>query len=203
MAGGTNDSRAPVAPIVAATGPGIMSPVKNQSVVRQIGSLFDGGSVAGLTDRQLIERFTGGARCRRRGGLRRARESAWANGPGHLPPTAGRSAPRRRRLSGCLPGSGTQSPLDWRSRPPGELAVRCCAPHGQEGARPTRSPTQERGIRLDQISRLGLDYCKRSRWARPPNRRSWPVNTPRFSIPRSTACPGHFACRSCSITSRD
>ena len=35
-----------------------MSPVKNQSVVRQIGSLFDGGSVAGLTDRQLIERFT-------------------------------------------------------------------------------------------------------------------------------------------------
>ncbi len=28
------------------------------SVVRQIGSLFDGGSVAGLSDRQLIERFT-------------------------------------------------------------------------------------------------------------------------------------------------
>jgi RNA polymerase sigma factor (sigma-70 family) len=35
-----------------------MSPVKNQSVVRQIGSLFDGLSVAGLTDRQLIEQFT-------------------------------------------------------------------------------------------------------------------------------------------------
>jgi RNA polymerase sigma factor (sigma-70 family) len=35
-----------------------MSPVTTQSVVRQIGSLFDGGSVAGLTDRQLIERFT-------------------------------------------------------------------------------------------------------------------------------------------------
>ncbi len=28
------------------------------SVVRQLESLFDGGSVAGLTDRQLIERFT-------------------------------------------------------------------------------------------------------------------------------------------------
>ncbi len=28
------------------------------SVVRQIGSLFDGGSVAGLSDRQLLERFT-------------------------------------------------------------------------------------------------------------------------------------------------
>src|SRR5580658_6512149 len=34
-----------------------MSPVTTPSVVRQIGSLFDGGSVAGLTDRQLIERF--------------------------------------------------------------------------------------------------------------------------------------------------
>ena len=30
------------------------------SVVRQIESLFDGGSVAGLTDRQLLERFTTG-----------------------------------------------------------------------------------------------------------------------------------------------
>ena len=28
-----------------------------QSVVHQIGSLFDGGSVSGLSDRQLIERF--------------------------------------------------------------------------------------------------------------------------------------------------
>ncbi len=34
-----------------------MSPVATPSLVRQIGSLFDGGSVAGLTDCQLIERF--------------------------------------------------------------------------------------------------------------------------------------------------
>ena len=34
-----------------------MPPVATSSVVRQIGSLFDGGSVAGLTDRELIERF--------------------------------------------------------------------------------------------------------------------------------------------------
>jgi RNA polymerase sigma factor (sigma-70 family) len=34
-----------------------MSPVTTPSVVRQIGSLFDGGSVVGLSDRQLIERF--------------------------------------------------------------------------------------------------------------------------------------------------
>ena len=47
--------------ILTARGPGGMSPVTTPSVVRQIGSLFDGGSVAGLTDRQLIERFTGDA----------------------------------------------------------------------------------------------------------------------------------------------
>ena len=35
-----------------------MSPVTTSSVARQIESLFDGASVAGLTDRQLIERFT-------------------------------------------------------------------------------------------------------------------------------------------------
>jgi RNA polymerase sigma factor (sigma-70 family) len=34
-----------------------MPSVTTPSVVRQIGSLFDGGSVVGLTDRQLIERF--------------------------------------------------------------------------------------------------------------------------------------------------
>jgi hypothetical protein len=34
-----------------------MSPAITSSVARQIGSLFDGGSVAGMSDRQLIERF--------------------------------------------------------------------------------------------------------------------------------------------------
>src|SRR4051812_15746283 len=34
-----------------------MANVVSGSVVRQIGSLFDGGSVAGLSDRQLLERF--------------------------------------------------------------------------------------------------------------------------------------------------
>jgi RNA polymerase sigma factor (sigma-70 family) len=34
-----------------------MSPGTTPSVARQLGSLFDGGSVAGLSDRQLLERF--------------------------------------------------------------------------------------------------------------------------------------------------
>ena len=32
------------------------------SIVRQLGALFDGGSAAGLSDRQLIERFVGATR---------------------------------------------------------------------------------------------------------------------------------------------
>ncbi len=34
-----------------------MSPATTPSVIRQLGSLFDGGSVAGLSDRQLLDRF--------------------------------------------------------------------------------------------------------------------------------------------------
>ena len=55
--GDEKTSRAPGAPISTARGPDGMSFVTTPSVVRQMGSLFDGGSVAGLTDRQLIERF--------------------------------------------------------------------------------------------------------------------------------------------------
>ena len=39
-----------------------MAHVASASVVRQLGSLFEGGSVAGLSDRQLLERFTAGGR---------------------------------------------------------------------------------------------------------------------------------------------
>src|ERR1700677_3084748 len=35
-----------------------MATVASASLVRQLGSLFEGGSVAGLSDRQLLERFT-------------------------------------------------------------------------------------------------------------------------------------------------
>ena len=47
-----------------------MAPVASSSLARQLGSLFEGGSAAGLSDRQLLERFT------RRGGP--ADEAAFA-----------------------------------------------------------------------------------------------------------------------------
>jgi RNA polymerase sigma factor (sigma-70 family) len=37
-----------------------MARVASESVARQLGSLFDGGTVAGLSDRQLLERFSAG-----------------------------------------------------------------------------------------------------------------------------------------------
>jgi RNA polymerase sigma factor (sigma-70 family) len=55
--GDEKPSSAPGAPTSIVRGPDGMSSVTTPSVVRQIGSLFDGGSVVGLTDRQLIERF--------------------------------------------------------------------------------------------------------------------------------------------------
>ena len=39
-----------------------MAHVATGSVVRQLGTLFEGGSVAGLSDRQLLERYTAGGR---------------------------------------------------------------------------------------------------------------------------------------------
>src|SRR5262245_61578759 len=37
-----------------------MAQMASGSVIRQLGALFEGGSVAGLSDRQLLERFTAG-----------------------------------------------------------------------------------------------------------------------------------------------
>ena len=39
-----------------------MANVTTQSVVRQIESLYGGGSITGMTDRQLVERFVMRAR---------------------------------------------------------------------------------------------------------------------------------------------
>ena len=87
-----------------------MAPVTTPSVVRQIESLFDGGSVAGLSDRQLLERFIA-----RRDA---AGEAAFAalvarhgpDGPGRLPAAPGRPPSCRGRLPGRLPRPGSQGP---------------------------------------------------------------------------------------------
>ena len=45
-------------PVLCAKGSGGMAYVASASLTRQLGALFEGGSAAGLSDRQLLERFT-------------------------------------------------------------------------------------------------------------------------------------------------
>ena len=171
-------------------------------VVRQLGSLFEGGSVAGLSDRQLLERFTAQQRCRRRGRLRRAGEPARADGPGRLPAAPGRPPPCRGCLPGRLPGPGPQGPVDPRPRPAGQLAVRGRAPDGTVRQAPARTPAQERGGRFHEAPGSGL--VRRGRADGPSGRTAG--DRPRAgrgpAPARSTACPGRSACRWCSATSK-
>ena len=86
------------------------------SLTRQLGALFEGGSTAGLSDRQLLERF---ATASRRGRLRRPGHTPRADGAGRLPPAPGRPPACRGRLPGRLPRPGPQgrgrcaSPTCW------------------------------------------------------------------------------------------
>ncbi len=95
-----------------------MSSVTTPSVVRQIGSLFDGGSVAGLTDRQLIERFNA-----RRDATGEAAFAALVTRHGPMVLDVCRQLlgdpPCRGRLPGRLPRPGPQGPVDPRPRPAG------------------------------------------------------------------------------------
>ncbi len=98
--------------------------VASPSLIRQLGSLFEGGSAAGLSDRQLLERFIARARSGRRGRLRRDGGPPRADGAGRLPTAPGRSSSCRGCLPGRLPRAGAQGPVDPRPRPARRLALR-------------------------------------------------------------------------------
>ena len=106
-----------------------MSNITTHSVFRQIQSLYGSGTIAGLSDRQLVERFVTQARLGRRRRIRRTGRSARSDGPWHLPQAPGRSTTRRRRLPGRLPGSGEPRALHPRPRPAQQLALRNRASH--------------------------------------------------------------------------
>ena len=124
-----------------------MANVAAGSVVRQIGSLFDGGSVAGLSDRQLIERFID-----RRDA---AGEAAFAalvarHGPmvlGVCRQLLGDRHHAEDAFQAVFLVLARKARLDPRPRPAGQLALRGRAPHGSQGQGPARPPAQERGGR--------------------------------------------------------
>lgn len=108
----------------------LMRGLQNGDTSRQIHVLFDVGTAAGLTDRELLERCgpcgrgVGAGLCRSRRAPRAARVP-------RLPADAPRST-RSTRCAGCLSGriSGTdpQGRLDPKPRLGGELALRRSAP---------------------------------------------------------------------------
>ena len=57
---------------------------------RSIRALFTAGTVGGLTDGQLLERFTEPRRRWRRAGLRQPGRAAWSDGPACVPDRAAR-----------------------------------------------------------------------------------------------------------------
>jgi len=171
-----------------------MSFVTTPSVVRQIGSLFDGGSVAGLTDRQLIERFND-----RRDAIGEAAFAALVarhgamvlhvcrqllSDPHHAEDAfqavflvlarKARSIRDPDLLGNWLYGVALRTARKARV----QLVRRRKNEEGDAMRRPSSSP----GVPAEQ------PVLARER--------------PRLSTVRSTVCPAHFARRSCSATSR-
>ena len=118
------------------------------SLVRQIESLFEGGSVAGLSDRQLLERFAARRDAGRRGRLRRAGGPARADGAGRLPAAPGR--PRTMPRTPSRPSSSS-----WPARPARSATPTCWA----TGSTASR-------VRTARKARLRLARRRRTRGGR-------------------------------------
>ncbi len=166
-----------------------MAHVAATSVARQLGSLFEGGSAAGLSDRQLLERF---AASPRRGRLRGAGRAPRADGAGHLPPAPRRRPARRGRLPGRLPGPGPEGPLDPRPRPAGQLAVRRRQP---DGASPAAQIARRRRREEDHAMRgpAAARAPRPSRRPRPPTGRPSTASRPRPFTREIDRLPASFA----------
>ena len=114
-----------------------MASARRDAALRQIHRLFDEGTLAGLPDARLLERYVAHRDELAFEALVRA---AWADGPGRLPRRPRRSQRRRRCLPGRLPPAGPQGQVDldrWLDRrlaPSRGLADRLS---GQVRSRPT------------------------------------------------------------------
>ena len=167
--------------------------VASPSLVRQLGSLFEGGSAAGLSDRQLLERFTA------RG--EPADEAAFAA-------MVARHGPMVLGVCRQLLGDHHHA----------EDAFQAVFLVLARQARSIRDPdllgTWLYGVALRTARKARGRLARRRQTeeagavgrpeARPPCRpsRRSTASRPRPCIARSTACRGPSACRSCSATSK-
>ena len=100
------------------------------TALRQVARVFQEGTLTGLSDRQMLERFVDS---RDEAAFEVLVGTAWADGLQRLPPASARSA----RCRGCLPGrvSGAGSQSGHRS------GLRARSARGF-----TRSPTESRPV---------------------------------------------------------
>ena len=91
---------------------------------RQLERLFGVGTVGGLSDAELLERFAAVDERSGRGGVRGDRRASWADGAAGLP----EDSPGRARGRGCVPGdvpgAGAAGADARRARITGQLAIR-------------------------------------------------------------------------------
>ena len=171
-----------------------MAHVATGSLVRQLGSLFEGGSVAGLSDRQLLERFIAGRDA--------AGEAAFAalvarHGPmvlGVCRQLLGDRHHAEDAFQAVFLVLARKARLDPRPRPAGQLALRRRAAHRAQGPRPARPPSTDRGGRRHETSRGSVPPCQAEQAIDREQAEALHA--------RSTACPEPSAWRSCSATSR-
>ena len=156
---------------------------------RQVGVLFEAGSLVGWGDGPLLDRFASGRDPASEAAFACAGRAARADGPPRLPGRAGRRARGARRLPGHVPRAGPQGAVGPHPRhdrpvaPRGRLAGRGAGPGG--GAAEA-SPRAEGG---------GDGGADRS------SRRSGTTPRPR-STRRSAGSPRASARRSSSATSK-
>ena len=177
-----------------------MAHLATGSIVPQIESLFDGGSVAGLTDRELLERFT----ARRDAGGGSWRSPRWWRGTGRWCwASAARSwatatMPRMpfRPSSSSWPARLARSGIPtWLGSWLYGVALRTAR---RAKSRLNRQRKNEEG---DAVSGQVMVATAEPPACQPTFQR-WPASRPRSSTARSPAYPDRFACRWSSATSR-
>ena len=113
------------------------------AALREIGTLFAVGTIGGLSDGQLIERFLSGPRDEAEAAFAALVDRHRRAGHGGMPSSAVRLERCRRRLPGHVPGPGQKGALDRPAGPAGQLALWGRLPDGAGGTDPCRPEARE------------------------------------------------------------
>ena len=171
-----------------------MAGAPSRGVWKQLDGLFRFGASGQLGDAELLGRFVAGRRDEDgRGRVRGAGGAAWADGPGRLPPRAGRPACGRGRVPGDVPGPGARPA---RSHTASNWPTGCTASPAARRSTPGRGPTaagrgsgrrsRRRARQPGRTMGRSAASCARSSTRSSPGCR--PRIAARWSSASSTAC---------------